>query len=137
MIKVVFAKKGKAISDFEAFDFVDNIIDNYTGENIEVLISNEMVMNAFELRIFEDKIDISEVEFYIEDEKIINNKYCGFEEWKTYKEEHLLFSDIIDKIIKLGYAKMRRDRSPKKKWKEDNLFSWNETIQKITNSDNI
>ncbi len=110
MLKIIFGKRGQPISDFESLAFVDNIIDNYTGEDTEVFICNEAVLNMFELRIFEDKIDISEVEFYVEEEKLNHDKYVGVDEWKTYRGEYLFFADVTDRILKLGYQKMLADR---------------------------
>ena len=126
MLKIKYCKDGIPISDFKVHETVDQIIESYLRDkhsksvyigttttvvpiyNYEYRTSSELCLLVFTLRVFEEKININEIEFYLEDEKLKFNQYVGIE--IPEGKQMGLYSDVCMKAIKLGYDKMMRDK---------------------------
>ena len=116
MIKVYYNEDGICISDFKAESYVTSIIESYNiliknnlPHDIVINISNEVVLNYFVLKVYQDILPIEEIEFYFNEEKLELHKYCGIENPQN-PSNIFVNTDIVDKIIRLGYDKMRKDK---------------------------
>ena len=110
MLKVVYCRDGQTISDFAACDFADNTIRNYlcSKNDMEVRVANEIVRDAFVLRLMEEKLSPDEIEFYWEDIKLTFDMVDGLVAPDSVNVDDLcLFAKMTYKIIKLGYDNLR------------------------------
>lgn len=109
MLKAVLCKDGHCVSDFYACDFADSKIYEYAivnGADIEVRFANEAVLDAFVLRVMQDKFPASEIEFYFEETKLEFDECLGLI-IPDDMDDFGIHYEMTNKILKLGYAKMK------------------------------
>ena len=83
MLKVVFCTDGQPVNDFSACNFVDGVINGYCrgyGEPMEIRFSTEAVLDAFVLRVMEDKIPMNRIEFYYHGPEMVSDVKMEFHE---------------------------------------------------------
>jgi hypothetical protein len=68
-LKIVFIDGGICIGDSKIDSFVDNIIDQLKTEDVTIEIDSELLLTAFRAVIFQNRIDINNVELYFGDNK--------------------------------------------------------------------
>ena len=108
MIKVIYSKDGEPISDFKVYDSVDRMIETYKScPNIIIKVSSELYLLVFGLRALEEKISVDEVEFYFEDNKLDFHPCLGILDPDDQRIG--FYSEVIDKAVKVGYEKMRKN----------------------------
>jgi hypothetical protein len=116
MMKVVFCHDGQAISDFEALRFVDNMTTYYCrysyGKPMEIRFSTECVMDAFVLRLMEDKIPADRIKFYYKSPGMESEIEMEFDECLGIKipdnvRDIGVRYEMTNQILRLGYAKMK------------------------------
>lgn len=127
MLKVVFCPDGHHVSDFYACDYVDSVIYEYAiggGADMEVRFSNETVLDAFVLRVMQDRFPMNEIEFYYKDHdmeadlQMRCDKYHALEIPDGIKRIGTRY-DMTNQILKLGYEKLKADRLSEKDRKDD------------------
>ena len=115
MLKVVFCPEGQAVSDFYACDFVDSKIYEYCiggGKDTEVRFSTESVLDAFVLRLMQDRFPSNEIEFYYKDTKLPFEIKLEFNEYQGLKtpsgvNEIGTRCEMVRKIVQLGFEKIK------------------------------
>ena len=73
---------------------------------MEVRVANEPVFNVFMLRALEEKIKLSELEFYYEDMRLECDPWCGID--APTNLELGVNNKINNQILNLSYKKMER-----------------------------
>lgn len=109
MITINYCKNGIPMSDFEARQYVSNIIKEFhefkTTFNIET--SSENVVNSFRLAIVEDKISINEIIFKYENNVLQLTEYGTFE---TFPKGFIdINTSIARYIVKAQSIKRRKN----------------------------
>ena len=99
MLKVVYGRKGKAISDFEVEDWVDYCIETFLNKGYYETIntSNELVLLTFALRVLEGVIPISDIKFYYEDEEMEFDETLGLQ--NPTDKSFSIFSSIVERSL--------------------------------------
>lgn len=114
MLKVVFCPDGQPVNDFYACDFVDSKIFDYTHENsanMEVRFSTECVLDAFVLRVMENRFPMTEIEFYyrgpnMTDVKMEFNEYRGLKIPDGINEIGTR-CEMVRRIVQIGFEKIK------------------------------
>lgn len=115
MIKVIYSKDGSPISDFEVESMSKKVIEDYLKDSekdiVEVIVntSNETYLQAFALCVMEGFIEESEIQFFIEDTSVYFDEWFGLITPKGF-ENYFPNSNINERILKLGYDKMKESR---------------------------
>lgn len=115
MLKIVFTESGAPVSDFKVVDLARNIIEQYLKDSekdiVEVVVntSNETYLQAFALCVMEGLIEDSEIQFFIEDTSVYFDEWFGLITPKGF-ENYFPNSNINERILKLGYDKMKESR---------------------------
>lgn len=119
MLKVIVCRDGQTVSDFAACEFADATIRRYlcNGKNMEVKVANELVQDAFVLRLMEEKLSSDEVEFYWENVKLEFDDELGLIAPNGF-EEPCLHAKMTEAILKIGYAHMKARRAAEKDRKD-------------------
>ena len=116
MIKVIYCQDGEVISDFIAFEFVNRKIQDYKNNpqnDLEVRIANEVPFNIFVLRVMEEVISASEIEFYSENVRLNWDEYLGVE-LLNENDEFGVNLPVINKIIHIGAEKRLTEMKSRK-----------------------
>ena len=111
MLKVVYGKKGQPVADHEVFDWVDYNIENYLNSpSYERVVntSNELVLNTFAMHVLEGLIPLSDIEFYLEDEKLEFDPILGLQNPKG--KTIGIYQEIMDKCLKYSYERMKKEK---------------------------
>ena len=122
MLKVVYGHKGAPVPDYEVHDWVDYCVNSYldvpkvlhdeNGKPIRgnkvVYTSNETVLHAFALKVLEGAIEVEDIEFYLEDEKIEFDPILGLQSPKG--KTIGIISDMMEKSLKLSLEKIRKEK---------------------------
>lgn len=115
MLKIIFSEKGESVSDFEVRSRAKGVIENYLKDSekdiVEVIVntSNETYLQAFALCVMEGLIEESEIQFFIEDTSVYFDEWFGLITPKGF-ENYFPNSNINERILKLGYDKMKESR---------------------------
>ena len=121
MLKVVFCPDGQPVNDFYACDFADSKIYEYAlgnGTDMEVRFSTECALDAFVLRVMEGRFPANEISFYYIGLDMDEEAQFEFEECLGTKipkgiREIGTRNAMTNKILKLGYEKMKARRAKK------------------------
>ena len=113
MLKIIYGKKGHPLPDHQVFDWVEYNIQS--SENITytkvIETSNENVLTAFAMYALAGKIDVSDIEFYFEDEKLEFDPILGLQNPKG--KQMGIYQEIMDKSLKYSYERMKKTRENK------------------------
>ena len=114
-LKVVYTSTNSHIvSDFETSKWVDENIEKYFKDRHvawEIRVGTEYMLNVFALRVMEGVLPIGNVEFYLEDTRLIFDKYDGIEfPSKNLPSNWAMWATVNEQIIRLGYEQMKKDR---------------------------
>jgi len=98
MIIVEFDDDGKAIEDYRVESFVLDKIkqhndNNYDELDLEVSVSNGLVIETFRALVVEKKFDHNEIQFLFKGQYIQVNKHGALSDWP------IGFSDYMDKVL--------------------------------------
>ena len=115
MLKVVFCADGQAVSDFKALDFVDNITATYCrnyGRPMEIRFSTECVLDAFVLRVMEEKIPADRIKFYYQGPDMESEVEMEFHEIRGLRvpdeiNEIGVRCNMTRNIFNLGFEKLK------------------------------
>lgn len=109
-LKIVYSEDGTVVSDFKAINWVDNKIQEFLNSSLvtsEIRIGTEHMLNIFVLRVMEDIIPASDIQFYYENIPLDFNKYDGI----ILPENCPAFgwATVTMQIIKLGYTNLTKE----------------------------
>lgn len=83
MLEIEYCEDGEAVSDFKAIEYVKDLYDFATKNNITVSahVSSEIVIQAARVLIAEGRILHNQVVFIFKEEKITADKYGRMQRW--------------------------------------------------------
>lgn len=106
MLKVVYTKRGQAVSDFEVECFVKNTFFCYDMTGVDVVnISSENVLMAFQLAILRGDFPCNDIEFYYEDIKLDFDMTSGIVAPDGFEGniDIGVFNELSTECIKVAY----------------------------------
>ena len=114
MIKFIYSDTGEPINDFKAEAFVQELIErNEVHDIVEVNVSTEVALTAMVLAIMERKIQPEQVQLFYFDHPMVFNYFIGLDVVDGVSEIGVN-NIMVDKILKLGYEKMKARRAANK-----------------------
>ena len=74
-LKIIFIDGGLCIGDSKIDSFVNNVVEQLKIEDVTIEIDSELLLTAFRAAIFQNRIDINNVELYFGNNKSEITKY--------------------------------------------------------------
>lgn len=111
MLKIIFCADGHHVSDFHVLDYVDSVFYEYDfagRKDMEVKVSNELILHVFTLRLLEKKFPENEIEVYVDNVKLNFDEkegLCVPDETPNMKVG--THEDIIDACLSICYKNIQ------------------------------
>lgn len=80
MLNIVLTENGHHVSDFHVLDYVDSVFYEYDfggRKDMTVEVSNQLILDAFVLRLLEEKFPSDEINFFAASIKLEFNPIFG------------------------------------------------------------
>lgn len=105
MIKIIYDPLfGYVIPDGQVEEFVLHIISTHKKESErELKVGSGVIFNRFRLALAEQKIDIHQIEFWFNDEKLEHNEYANIKDWPDGLAD--LDIDIAEKLLTVSMTR--------------------------------
>ena len=103
MLKIIICHDGHHVSDFHVMDYVDSVFYEYDylgRQDLTVRVSNQIILDAFTLRLLEEKFPADEIQFFVDGVQLVYDPCFGLCEpdnisnlkigtWETITDETL------------------------------------------------